>query len=65
MEVTDTVTKSIDGYVEAAVRLGRDAPWRATVKARIAANKGRVYRDHACIVALEDFLDRVARTPRP
>jgi hypothetical protein len=27
----------------------------------MAANKHRVYRDRACITALEAFLDRVAR----
>ena len=52
-------------YVEAhqnrgnvLLRLGRDAAWRATVKARIAANKHRLYGDRACIAALEDFLGR-------
>jgi predicted O-linked N-acetylglucosamine transferase (SPINDLY family) len=61
MGVTETIAASIDDYVAIASRLGRDAAWRSAVKARIAANKHRVYRDRACIVALEDFLDRVAR----
>jgi predicted O-linked N-acetylglucosamine transferase (SPINDLY family) len=65
MGVTDTIAESVDGYVAGAVRLGRDAAWHATVKARIAANKQRVYRDRSCIVALEDFLDRVARGGPP
>jgi predicted O-linked N-acetylglucosamine transferase (SPINDLY family) len=60
MGVTDTIAGSIDDYVANAVRLGRDPPG-AGVKARIAANRHRVYGDRSCIVALEDFLDRVAR----
>jgi hypothetical protein len=27
-------------------------------------NRRRVYRDRACVVALEDFMDRVARAGR-
>ncbi len=64
MDVTDAVAETVDGYVAAAVRLGRDANWRTALKERIAANKHRVYRDRSCIVTLEDFLDRVARAPR-
>lgn len=61
MGVTETIAQSIDDYVAIAGRLGREADWRNATKARIAANKHRVYRDRACIAALEDFLDRVAR----
>jgi protein O-GlcNAc transferase len=61
MGVADTVTDSIDAYVATAVRLARDLPWRTELRARIAANKHRVYRDRACIAALEDFLDAQAR----
>jgi predicted O-linked N-acetylglucosamine transferase (SPINDLY family) len=59
--VTDTIADSIDGYVATAVRLGRDASWRAHLRAQIAAQKHRVYRDRSCIAALETFLQRVAR----
>jgi predicted O-linked N-acetylglucosamine transferase (SPINDLY family) len=61
MGVTETIAGSIDDYVAIAARLGHDAAWRSAIKAQIAANKHRMYRDRACIVALEDFLDRVAR----
>jgi len=43
------------------VRLARDAPWRAALRATIADHKHRAYRDRACIAALEDFLDGAAR----
>lgn len=61
MEVTETIAETVDGYVSIAVRLARDLPWRAAVKARIAAGKQRIYRDKACISGLERFLDRVGR----
>ena len=61
MGMTAAVCKSIEEYVELAVRLARDLPWRAKVKRLIAANKGAIYRDRTCIAALEEFLDRVAR----
>jgi predicted O-linked N-acetylglucosamine transferase (SPINDLY family) len=61
MGVTETIARTIDEYIAMAVRLARDEPWRLSVKAKIAANKHRVYRDDACIAGLERFLDRVAR----
>jgi predicted O-linked N-acetylglucosamine transferase (SPINDLY family) len=61
MGATETIAKSADDYLAIAARLGRDVAWRAAVKVRVAANKHRLYGDRACIVALEDFLDRVAR----
>jgi predicted O-linked N-acetylglucosamine transferase (SPINDLY family) len=63
MGVDETITESVDDYVSTAVRLGRDLPWRMAVKDRISKNKHRLYRDSACISALEDFLDRVTRRP--
>jgi predicted O-linked N-acetylglucosamine transferase (SPINDLY family) len=59
--VTDTIAATIDDYVAIAVRLARDPSWRNAVKAKVAANKHRAYRDPASISALEQFLDRVGR----
>jgi len=61
MGVTDTIAATLHDYVSMAVRLGRDRQWRETIKRRIAENKQRIYRDRACISALEEFLDRAAR----
>jgi predicted O-linked N-acetylglucosamine transferase (SPINDLY family) len=61
MGVTETITETMENYISTAIRLARDVPWRAAVKSRIAANKHRLYRDRACVAALEEFLDRVAR----
>jgi predicted O-linked N-acetylglucosamine transferase (SPINDLY family) len=65
MDVPDTVTASIDGYVAAAVRIARDAEWRSALRSKIAGNKYRLYRDSTCIAALEDFLTARARGPAP
>jgi predicted O-linked N-acetylglucosamine transferase (SPINDLY family) len=61
MGMPEAVAGSVDDYVALAVRTGRDAAWRATLKTRIASDKHRLYRDRTCIAALEDFLDRAAR----
>jgi predicted O-linked N-acetylglucosamine transferase (SPINDLY family) len=65
MGVTETIANSIDDYVAAAVRLGRDTQWRTELRSRIAANKHRLERDRACITVLEDFLDVEARRIKP
>lgn len=62
MGVTETIASSLDDYVALAVRLATDPAWRAEIRAKIAANKHRAYRDRACIAVLEDWLERVART---
>ena len=61
MGVTETITETIDDYISVAIRLARDLPWRMAVKDQIAANKHRIYRDSACISAMEEFLNRAAR----
>jgi protein O-GlcNAc transferase len=57
----ETIAASIDEYVALAVRLAREPELRTAIKAKIAAGKQRVYRDGACIAALEHFLERVGR----
>jgi protein O-GlcNAc transferase len=59
--VTETVVQTIDDYISVAVRLARDLPWRMAVKKQIAVGKHRVYRDALPILALEEFLESVAR----
>src|SRR5258706_3755663 len=61
MDVRHTTARTIDEYVSIAGFLGRTSAKRAELSAEIAKKKHRVYRDHACIAALEAFLDRVAR----
>ena len=61
MGMPETIAESIDGYVALAVRVARDRTFRAALKARIAKDKHRLYRDRACIAALEDFISRAVR----
>ena len=55
----------LDDYVATAGRLATDASWRAEVKARMTANRPAVYRDRACIAALEAFLIKATRIAVP
>jgi predicted O-linked N-acetylglucosamine transferase (SPINDLY family) len=64
MGVTETVTDTVDAFVAVAQRLATDPAWYAGVKDRMRANKRRVYRDSACITALEEFLIRATRERR-
>ena len=61
MGVTASVCESIEEYVALAVGLARDLARRAEIKRMIGARKHAIYRDRACIAALEEFLDKVAR----
>jgi protein O-GlcNAc transferase len=61
MGVTETITTSIDDYVAVAQRLATDTAWRAAMREQMKANRHRVYRDRACIEALQEFLLRVTR----
>jgi protein O-GlcNAc transferase len=62
MDVTETITNTVEDYISVAVRLARDPGWHSAIRTRMIANKHRVYHDEACIVALQDFLDRAVRT---
>jgi protein O-GlcNAc transferase len=64
MEVEDTITETVDGYVSTAVRLARDLPWRRAIKDKISRNKHRLYRDTTCVSALEAFLEDAVREGR-
>ena len=50
------VARDLDDYVATALGLAADAGLRARIKAQIAARKGGLYGDEACVRALEDFL---------
>jgi protein O-GlcNAc transferase len=56
MGVPETIATDLDAYVGTAVRIARDRAWRSALSNKIAHNKHRLYRDRACIEALEDFL---------
>jgi predicted O-linked N-acetylglucosamine transferase (SPINDLY family) len=62
MGMPEAVGETVDAYVAIAIRMGRDRAWREQIKARVASDKHRLYRDRTCIAALENFLDHAART---
>jgi protein O-GlcNAc transferase len=63
MGVTETIADTIDDYVATATRLANDPAERQALRERMKASAHKVYRDRACITALEDFLERAARSP--
>lgn len=62
MGITDLIASSVDEYIAIAVRLAKDVEWRKSMSEKIMANKHRIYRDKACITALEDFIERAVKT---
>jgi len=61
MGVTETIAATLDDYVAIAARLATTPDERQNLRRRIAEQKQRLYRDRACITALEDFLERAVR----
>ena len=61
MGVTETIAGTLDDYVTIAARLANNPQERQAISRRIAENKQRVYRDPACIAALQDFLEQAVR----
>ena len=54
--LTDTIAATLDDYVALAARLARDSKWRMEMRKAIAGARHRLYRDDACVSALEQFL---------
>ena len=61
MGVTETIARDVDDYVAMAARLANTPEERVAISNRMGASRERVYRDRACITALEDFLDNAVR----
>ena len=57
--VTDTIATNEAEYIEIAVRLGLDKEWRESIVAQVKQNQDRVFEDKTCVVALEEFYQRV------
>jgi predicted O-linked N-acetylglucosamine transferase (SPINDLY family) len=55
LDVTETIARDKEEYVDIAVRLGSDKGWRAQVREKMKANHARLYSDTTCVHALEDF----------
>jgi predicted O-linked N-acetylglucosamine transferase (SPINDLY family) len=61
MDISETIAGTVDEYIAVAARLAGDPQECQALRERIAANKHRLYRDRACITALEDFLETSVR----
>lgn len=59
MGMIENIASSVAEYITVAVRLGKNLEWRKQASDKIAKNKHLVYRDKACIAALENFLEKV------
>ena len=65
MGLEETVAATIDDYVALAARMGKDLAWRTEMRQRVKQERHRLYRDRACIEALQDFIERAARGEAP
>ena len=61
MGVTETIARDTDDYVAIAVRLAKSPEERLKISNRMGAAKDKIYRDRACVTALEDFLEKAVR----
>jgi predicted O-linked N-acetylglucosamine transferase (SPINDLY family) len=59
MGISETIASSVDEYVDIAVRLGNDNEWRLTISKKISERKDLIYRDRACIDALQNFIENI------
>jgi CRISPR-associated protein Csy1 len=57
----ELVARDVDGYVETAVTLGRDASRRRALSQAIVANRSALFEREEPVRALEDFLDGAAK----
>ncbi len=63
--VEETVARDVDDYIAIAIRLGREPNIRAEVRAKIEANREKLYDDEACVRGLEDFIVRAVAAANP
>ncbi len=61
MGITETIAATLDDYISIAARLANNPAERKALSARSKDSQHKIYRDRACISALEDFLERAAR----
>jgi predicted O-linked N-acetylglucosamine transferase (SPINDLY family) len=61
MDIPETIAGSLDEFIAIAARLAGNPAERRGLTERIAANKHRLYRDRACITALEGFIESSVR----
>jgi predicted O-linked N-acetylglucosamine transferase (SPINDLY family) len=65
MQVLDCVAQSPEEYVELALRLGTDPPYRESVRDKIRSASGLLFENAEGIRELEQFLQRAVRSAKP
>lgn len=60
--VTETIAENVENYIEIAVRLGLDSSWRQEIKTKMQQCQSQLFDDHTCVIALEQFFDRVVQS---
>ena len=63
--VEETVARDVNDYIAIAIRLGREPDIRAEVRAKIEANREKLYNDEACVRGLENFIVRAVAAANP
>jgi predicted O-linked N-acetylglucosamine transferase (SPINDLY family) len=61
MELTETIAKTLNEYIEISKRLGRDSAWRKTISEKVIAKKHLLYDDKECITVLEHFFEKAVK----
>ncbi len=61
MGIEETIANSVEDYIAIAAKLGADREARLAMSSAVAERKRLVYRDRACILALEEFLENAVR----
>ncbi len=63
MDIPETIATDVDAYVAIAIRLAKDLAWRAEIRRKVEVGRERLWRDMACVTALEDFIVRAVSAP--
>ncbi len=64
LEIPDTVTASIEQYIETAVALGLDPAWRQDIHQRTVSRLDRIFEDQRAVDFFSNFLERVVNKTR-
>jgi predicted O-linked N-acetylglucosamine transferase (SPINDLY family) len=65
MGIEETIAANVEEFIALAVRLANDKQWQEEISAKIYRNKHLIYRDSACIAALERFFTGVISKHSP
>jgi protein O-GlcNAc transferase len=57
--VTETIAHSEQEYIEIAVQLGNDRPWREQIRQKIQQHKPKLYDTQTCVRGLENFYQQI------